>query len=471
MDLQLWLAAVPGGLAFGGVIWLTLWLRHSRRDITSRLGAPTVLTDDTRHQGFVVLQGRLEVTDGPCRRLLDGADAAAETVTAAPGHGAGHWYPTREAHCRADGLVLRQGEQSVALEAPVEVLRGSSEASTKRRLERHSPEVHRRALAAAPALLQRPVDTRALAHRDRVRAVGYLSQRPSALGNESYRSSAHRWVLEGCEQAEQERILLAHLGPSPRLLLARPALIAAALATALIALTALVGGGWTARAAQARTWSLDDLPDRQCRWSFDCAVFGRCTAATPLQPGCYAHDDESCRRSRNCRLLGQCHAEAGWCWARRVDPQPPLMSVDEFLKSLPPFTISVDDHAVVGGLGDLVVDGVERPPRAPSVALNPPQVRGSLSAEIVRRIVRRHINEVKYCYQKELCAWPTLHGDLVVQFSIAGTGQVVASKVQRSTLSNTPVETCVAQAARRWLFPKPKGGGIVVVSYPFTFGS
>jgi hypothetical protein len=420
VDLQLWLAAVSGGLAFGGVIWLTLLLRRSRRDrAILRLGAPTRLTDDAAHQGFVVLQGHLELTAEPCLRLLDGVNAAAETVTAAPGHGAGHWYPTRAAHCRADGLVLRQGEQRVALEAPVEILRGSTEANTKSPLDRCSPEVHRRALTSAPALLQRPVVTRSVAHGDRVQAVGYLSQRPSALGNESYRSSAHRWVLGSHEQA-QGPILLAHLGLCPRLLPARPSLIAAALATALIALTALLGGGWTARAAQARTWSLDDLPDRQCRWSFDCAVFGRCTAATPLQPGCYAHDDEDCRRSRNCRLLGQCHAETGWCWARRVDP---------------------------------------------------PQVRGSLSAEIVRRIVRRHLNEIQYCYVKELSAWPTLRGELVVQFSIAVTGQVVASKIQRSTLSNTRVETCVSQAVRRWLFPKPKGGGLVTVSYPFSFGN
>ena len=40
--------------------------------------------------------------------------------------------------------------------------------------------------------------------------------------------------------------------------------------------------------------------------------------------------------------------------------------------------------------------------------------------------------------------------------------------VQKSTMNNRNVETCIAKAVRRWLFPKPKGGGIVIVSYPFV---
>jgi hypothetical protein len=56
----------------------------------------------------------------------------------------------------------------------------------------------------------------------------------------------------------------------------------------------------------------------------------------------------------------------------------------------------------------------------------------------------------------------------MVQFTIAGTGQVIASMVQSSTLNNGAVEQCIAQAVRRWEFPKPQGGGIVVVTYPFV---
>ncbi len=105
--------------------------------------------------------------------------------------------------------------------------------------------------------------------------------------------------------------------------------------------------------------------------------------------------------------------------------------------------------------------------RAPDVIPGQAQVRGSLDKEIIRRIIRRHINEVKFCYEKELIANPDLHGRVTIQFTISGAGSVVASVVQQSTMGNSKVEQCVAAAVMRWQFPKPTGGGIVMVSYPF----
>jgi glyoxylase-like metal-dependent hydrolase (beta-lactamase superfamily II) len=95
-------------------------------------------------------------------------------------------------------------------------------------------------------------------------------------------------------------------------------------------------------------------------------------------------------------------------------------------------------------------------------------VAGSLDKEIIRRIIRRHINEVKYCYEKQLIKKPDLFGRIMVQFTIAASGQVVASVLQSSTMGDASVENCTVQAVRRWEFPKPLGGGIVIVSYPFV---
>ena len=106
--------------------------------------------------------------------------------------------------------------------------------------------------------------------------------------------------------------------------------------------------------------------------------------------------------------------------------------------------------------------------KAPRVLAGRAEVRGALDKEIIRRIIRRHINEVKYCYAKELMANPNLGGRVIIQFTIAATGQVASAFVQSSTLGNKTVELCIAKAVRRWLFPKPKGGGIVIVSYPFV---
>ena len=39
---------------------------------------------------------------------------------------------------------------------------------------------------------------------------------------------------------------------------------------------------------------------------------------------------------------------------------------------------------------------------APEVVPGTAEVRGSLDKELIRRIIRRHINEVKFCYEREL---------------------------------------------------------------------
>jgi TonB family protein len=114
-----------------------------------------------------------------------------------------------------------------------------------------------------------------------------------------------------------------------------------------------------------------------------------------------------------------------------------------------------------GGLGG-------RRAHAPDVIPGTANVRGSLDKEIIRRIIRRHINEVKYCYEQELTKKPELGGRIMVQFTIAASGQVIASVLQNSTMGNARVENCTVQAVRRWEFPKPLGGGIVIVSYPFV---
>lgn len=113
-----------------------------------------------------------------------------------------------------------------------------------------------------------------------------------------------------------------------------------------------------------------------------------------------------------------------------------------------------------GGLGG-------RRGRAPSIRSGAAMVQGSLSKEVIRRIIHRHINEVKFCYERELASRPDLEGRVAIKFIISGQGSVQMSAVANSTLGNAKVENCIAQAVRRWTFPQPKGGGVVIVTYPF----
>jgi hypothetical protein len=100
---------------------------------------------------------------------------------------------------------------------------------------------------------------------------------------------------------------------------------------------------------------------------------------------------------------------------------------------------------------------------------NPVSVTPGFDKELVRRVVRKHMNEIRYCYQKELQAKPHLLGRIVSAFAIGGNGAVLTSTIASSTVGDAAVETCVAQAVRRWEFPKPAGSGLVMVQYPFVF--
>ncbi|NLN63552.1 MAG: TonB family protein [Myxococcales bacterium] len=113
-----------------------------------------------------------------------------------------------------------------------------------------------------------------------------------------------------------------------------------------------------------------------------------------------------------------------------------------------------------GGLGG-------RRGRAPQIRSGAAMVKGSLSKEVIRRIVHRHINEVSFCYERELAKRPDLQGRVSIKFIISGTGAVQMAAVEESTLGNAAVENCIAQAVRRWTFPQPEGGGVVIVTYPF----
>jgi hypothetical protein len=94
-------------------------------------------------------------------------------------------------------------------------------------------------------------------------------------------------------------------------------------------------------------------------------------------------------------------------------------------------------------------------------------VLGCLGKEAIRRVIRQHLNEVRYCYEKGLESKPDLSGRVNVGFVIKADGSVGTAKVKESTLGNAGVEQCIAKAVVRWTFPAPEGCGIVVVSYPF----
>lgn len=111
------------------------------------------------------------------------------------------------------------------------------------------------------------------------------------------------------------------------------------------------------------------------------------------------------------------------------------------------------------------------PPPGPVIQTPGPQGTadsGGLPKEMIRRVIRRHLNEVRFCYEQALSGQPDLAGRVTISFLIAQSGAVSNATVLNSSLNNPRVGACIATAARRWAFPQPENGGVVAVRYPFV---
>lgn len=148
--------------------------------------------------------------------------------------------------------------------------------------------------------------------------------------------------------------------------------------------------------------------------------------------------------------------------------------------------------AVAHGTGPELPPGIAEPPTlgevdepstapVPRVHVDVPTVgpSGALSPEVIRRVVRRHINEIRLCFEQALATAPELAGRIETRWVIAPSGSVSDAAIVSSALASPAatdggpparaVEACVLAAIPRWTFPAPEGGGAVNVTYPFVF--
>ena len=98
------------------------------------------------------------------------------------------------------------------------------------------------------------------------------------------------------------------------------------------------------------------------------------------------------------------------------------------------------------------------------------KVQGRLSREEISRVVNAHINAIQACYERALMGNPTLSGRIVFDWTVTKRGTVKNVRVRSSTIGSSKVANCISGLIKRWRFPKPKGGD-VVVTYPFLFRS
>jgi TonB family protein len=96
-------------------------------------------------------------------------------------------------------------------------------------------------------------------------------------------------------------------------------------------------------------------------------------------------------------------------------------------------------------------------------------VVGGLDKDVIMKVIKRHQNEIKFCYEQELQKNPSLAGKVAVAWTIDPAGGVSEANVSESSISNANVESCIVQRIRRWKFPEPQGGGVVNVTFPWIF--
>jgi outer membrane biosynthesis protein TonB len=125
-----------------------------------------------------------------------------------------------------------------------------------------------------------------------------------------------------------------------------------------------------------------------------------------------------------------------------------------------------EGHGTLPGIA-----GPTKPGGSPGVSARDPIILGALDKSVIDEVVKKKLPAIRYCYQRQLNQQPTLAGKLVMKFTIDKHGGVSSATPKSSTLHNAAVDACVQKQFLRMRFPPPRGGGIVIVAYPFVFQS
>jgi len=92
---------------------------------------------------------------------------------------------------------------------------------------------------------------------------------------------------------------------------------------------------------------------------------------------------------------------------------------------------------------------------------------GGLSKEQINKVVRSHLNAVKFCYEKELQRFPHMAGSVKLAWKVDETIRVSTTRVDSSSLGNPSAEGCMSRQVKNWVFPKSNGP--TNVNFPFFF--
>lgn len=94
-----------------------------------------------------------------------------------------------------------------------------------------------------------------------------------------------------------------------------------------------------------------------------------------------------------------------------------------------------------------------------------PIVLGAMDKARVDEVVAAQASAISRC-----AAGAPNPSKLIEKFVVAKDGTVSVATTKVTTIDNPAIESCISSVFMGMTFPPPKGGGIVIVSYPLTFG-
>jgi hypothetical protein len=116
----------------------------------------------------------------------------------------------------------------------------------------------------------------------------------------------------------------------------------------------------------------------------------------------------------------------------------------------------------VGGLG-------RKTDREVAIVAGNATVIGSIDKELIRAVIKEHAQQIRFCYEEQLAVNPKLAGKVVIRWTIDADGNASNASVDGggTSLADDKVHQCMMARIVSWQFPKPKGGGIAVITYPW----
>jgi hypothetical protein len=100
----------------------------------------------------------------------------------------------------------------------------------------------------------------------------------------------------------------------------------------------------------------------------------------------------------------------------------------------------------------------------PTTTMGQPVLTGAIDKETVRKLVKREIQKIMYCYERPLLDTPDLFGTVTVKLVISPSGDVAHAT---ATGVDPAVSSCVEKVFAAIKFPASRDGA--QVNYPITF--